>query len=110
MKKIIFKDRREGLTNVIPNNSALILKGAESKYRNSDTAYAFRQDSSFYYFSGFSEPSSVMVLVNDNNNIYSIIFVPMKDKVKEIWDGYRAGPEGAVKDYLFDLTLQIKLK
>ena len=102
MKKIIFKDRREGLTNVIPNNSALILKGAESKYRNSDTAYAFRQDSSFYYFSGFSEPSSVMVLVNDNNNIYSIIFVPMKDKVKEIWDGYRAGPEGAVKDYLFD--------
>ena len=43
-----------------------------------------------------------MVLVNDNNNIYSIIFVPMKDKVKEIWDGYRAGPEGAVKDYLFD--------
>ena len=56
----------------------------------------------FYYFSGFSEPSSVMVLVNDNNNVYSIIFVPMKDKVKEIWDGYRAGPEGAVKDYLFD--------
>ena len=43
-----------------------------------------------------------MVLVNNNNNIYSIIFVPMKDKVKEIWDGYRAGPEGAVKDYLFD--------
>ena len=56
----------------------------------------------FIIFQVFSEPSSVMVLVNDNNNIYSIIFVPMKDKVKEIWDGYRAGPEGAVKDYLFD--------
>ena len=42
MEKNIFKDRRERLTNVIPNNSALILKGAESKYRNSDTAYAFR--------------------------------------------------------------------
>ena len=43
MEKNIFKARRDGLANVIPNNSALILKGAESKYRNSDTAYAFSQ-------------------------------------------------------------------
>jgi Xaa-Pro aminopeptidase len=43
-----------------------------------------------------------MLLINENNKIKSIIFVPQKDKIKEIWDGYRAGPDGAVNDYLFD--------
>jgi len=102
MNKNIFKQRRDNLSSVIPNNSVLIIIGAESRYRNADSAYAFRQESSFYYLSGFCEPSSVMVLANKDNKITSTIFVPKKDKVKEIWDGYRAGPEGAISDYFFD--------
>jgi len=52
--------------------------------------------------SGFCEPSSLMVIVNNGDGINSMIFVPPKDKLKEIWDGYRAGPIGAVEDFLFD--------
>ena len=45
-----------------------------------------------------------MLLVNEKNNVQSIAFVPEKDELKEIWDGYRAGPEGAMKDHGFDLA------
>jgi len=52
--------------------------------------------------SGFCEPASLMAIVNNKDGINSIAFVPPKDKLKEIWDGYRAGPIGAVEDFLFD--------
>tara|TARA_B100000085_G_scaffold41948_1_gene35054 strand:- start:731 stop:1879 length:1149 start_codon:yes stop_codon:yes gene_type:complete len=52
--------------------------------------------------SGFCEPASLMAIVNNKDGINSIVFVPPKDKLKEIWDGYRAGPIGAVEDFLFD--------
>ena len=102
MDKAIYKSRRVNLTEELPNNSVLLIPGADTQYRNADSAYAFRQDSNFYYLSGFCEPDSLMVIVNNNDGINSLIFVPPKDKLKEIWDGYRAGPEGAVHDYLFD--------
>ena len=102
MDKSIYKNRRNSLKNKLPKNSALIIPGADLQYRNADSSYALRQESSFYYFSGFSEPSSVMVLINSGEKIESLIFVPQKDKLKEIWDGYRAGPDGAVDEYLFD--------
>ena len=79
-----------------------LLHGADLQYRNADSSYALRQESSFYYFSGFCEPSSLMVMVHQEDKISSIVFVPPKDKLREIWDGYRAGPIGAVDDYGFD--------
>jgi Xaa-Pro aminopeptidase len=106
MDKSIYKNRRNSLKNKLPKNSALIIPGADLQYRNADSSYALRQESSFYYFSGFSEPSSVMVLINSGEKIESLIFVPEKDKLKEIWDGYRAGPVGAVDKYLFDQGLE----
>lgn len=106
MDKKIYKNRRESLINHLPINCALIIPGADLQYRNSDAAYNLRQESSFYYFSGFCEPSSLMVLLNNGKTIDSIIFVPPKDKLKEIWDGYRAGPIGAVEDYLFDQAFE----
>jgi Xaa-Pro aminopeptidase len=106
MDKSIYRNRRNSLKNKLPKNSALIIPGADLQYRNADSSYALRQESSFYYFSGFSEPSSVMVLINSGEKIESIIFVPEKDKLKEIWDGYRAGPVGAVDKYLFDQGLE----
>ncbi|MDA7828296.1 aminopeptidase P N-terminal domain-containing protein [Gammaproteobacteria bacterium] len=78
MNKEIYKQRRENLSTIIPNNSAIIISGADNCYRNADSAYAFRQESSFYYLSGFCEASSVMLLINENNKIKSIIFVPQK--------------------------------
>ena len=102
MDNTIYKNRRNNLKELLPKNSVLLVPGADLQYRNADSAFAFRQDSSFYYLSGFCEPSSLIAIVNDEDGIKSIIFVPPKDKLKEIWDGYRAGPIGAIDDFLFD--------
>jgi len=102
MDNAIYKSRRINLSEKQPKNSVLLIPGANTQYRNADSAYAFRQNSNFYYLSGFCEPDSLMAIINNDDGINSIIFVPPKDKLKEIWDGHRAGPIGAVKEFLFD--------
>tara|TARA_B100000035_G_scaffold312493_1_gene324059 strand:+ start:713 stop:2008 length:1296 start_codon:yes stop_codon:yes gene_type:complete len=102
MDYTIYKNRRNNLKDLLPENSALLIPGADTLYRNADSSFPFRQDSNFYYMSGFCEPASLMAIVNNKDGISSIVFVPPKDKLKEIWDGYRAGPIGAVEDFLFD--------
>ena len=100
-----YSERRNKLGSMLPKNSAVVIAGASTQYRNADSSHAFRQDSNFWYLSGFNEAESTLVLlVNENNNVQSIVFVPEKDELKEIWDGYRAGPEGAMKDHGFDLA------
>ena len=102
MDYTIYKNRRNNLKDLLPENSVLLIPGADTQYRNADSSFPFRQDSNFYYMSGFCEPASLMAIVNNKDGINSIAFVPPKDKLKEIWDGYRAGPIGAVEDFLFD--------
>ena len=102
MDNTIYKKRRDNLEEILPNNSVLLLPGADLQYRNADSAHAFRQESSFFYFSGFCAPSSLIVIINNDMDLSSIIFVPPKDKLKEIWDGHRAGPIGAVDNFMFD--------
>ena len=102
MDYTIYKNRRNNLKDLLPENSVLLIPGADTLYRNADSSFPFRQDSSFYYMSGFCEPASLMAIVNNKDGINSIVFVPPKDKLKEIWDGYRAGPIGAVEDFMFD--------
>jgi len=98
-----FIDRRKKLGSIFPPNSAVVISGASIQLRNADSSHAFRQDSSFWYLTGFNEPESTLVLsINESQEVQSTVFVPKKDKVKEIWDGYRAGPEGAEKDHGFD--------
>ncbi|MDC0244664.1 aminopeptidase P N-terminal domain-containing protein [Pseudomonadota bacterium] len=100
-----YSERRNKLGSMLPKNSAVVIAGASTQYRNADSSHAFRQDSNFWYLSGFNEAESTLVLlVNEKNNVKSIAFVPEKDELKEIWDGYRAGPEGAMKDHDFDLA------
>ena len=102
MDYTIYKNRRNNLKDLLPENSVLLIPGADTQYRNADSSFPFRQDSNFYYMSGFCEPASLMAIVNNKDGINSIVFVPPKDKLKEIWDGYRAGPIGAVEDFMFD--------
>ena len=102
MDYTIYKNRRSNLKDLLPENSVLLIPGADTQYRNADSSFPFRQDSNFFYMSGFCEPASLMAIVNNKDGINSIVFVPPKDKLKEIWDGYRAGPIGAVEDFLFD--------
>ena len=100
-----YADRRSKLGAMLPKNSAVVIAGAVVQYRNADSSHAFRQDSNFWYLTGFNEPESTLVLlINESKDVQSIAFVPKKDGLKEIWDGYRAGPSGAVKDHGFDLA------
>jgi len=100
-----YTERRNKLGTMLPKNSAVVIAGASTQYRNADSSHAFRQDSNFWYLSGFNEAESTLVLlINEKNDVQSIAFVPEKDELKEIWDGYRAGPEGAMRDYGFDLA------
>ena len=100
-----YTERRNKLGSMLPKNSAVVIAGASTQYRNADSSHAFRQDSNFWYLSGFNEAESTLVLlINKENDVESIVFVPEKNELKEIWDGYRAGPEGAIKDYGFDLA------
>ncbi len=91
--------RRKALMAMMEPNSIAILPAADEKTRSRDTQYHFRQDSDFHYLTGFPEPEAVLVLIPDRNHGEYVLFCRERDKEKEIWDGYRAGPEGACKDY-----------
>lgn len=74
---------------------------APERIRNRDTAFPFRADSYFHYLTGFPEPEAVLVLVADEHP-RSILFCREKDSDKEIWDGFRFGPDGARETFGFD--------
>ncbi len=76
-----------------------ILPAAPVRYRNSDVEYPYRQDSDFHYLTGFSEPEAVAVLIPGRPQAEYILFVRERDPQRELWDGARAGPDGATADY-----------
>lgn len=94
-----FARRRKELMAMMEPNSIAILATAEEKTRSRDTLYAYRPDSDFYYLSGFVEPDAVLVLVPGREHGEFVLFVREKDREKEIWDGYRQGPEGAMANF-----------
>ncbi|TVZ37523.1 Xaa-Pro aminopeptidase [Alteromonadaceae bacterium 2753L.S.0a.02] len=94
-----FARRRKALMALMEPNSIAILPSAKEKIRSRDTDYPFRQDNDFYYLTGFDEPNAVLVLVPDREHGEYVLFCRDRDPEKEIWDGYRAGPEGACKQY-----------
>jgi Xaa-Pro aminopeptidase len=79
-----------------------ILPSAPPRMRSRDVEYRFRQDSDFFYLTGFAEPDSVAVLAPGRDNGEFILFCRERDKLKERWDGLRSGPDGAVRDHAAD--------
>lgn len=78
-----------------------VLRTAPERARNRDSGYPFRFDSYFYYLTGFAEPEAVLVLVAGKNP-RSILFCREKNMEREIWDGFRYGPEKAREAFGFD--------
>lgn len=74
---------------------------APEKVRNRDSHYPYRYDSYFYYLSGFQEPEAVLVLIAGETP-KSVLFCREKDFEREIWDGFRYGPENAKTEFGFD--------
>lgn len=99
-----FKERRERLIKAQPG-SAFIFPSNEEVLRNPDVHYAFRQESNFYYLTGFEEQESVLVLVPSKSKagvLRTVLFVRQRDPEKEMWEGERYGVEGALRVFQVD--------
>ncbi|MEH6575587.1 MAG: Xaa-Pro aminopeptidase [Amphritea sp.] len=92
----MFAERRRKLMAQMSVNSVAIIPSANLQTRNSDVEYAFRQDSDFYYLTGFDEPDAVLVLIPGRAEGEVSFFCRGRDPEMEIWHGYRAGPEGVL--------------
>jgi Xaa-Pro aminopeptidase len=97
-----FARRRAALMADMNANSIAIIPSAREIIRNNDTHYAFRQDSNFYYLTGFNEPDAVAVLIPGREHGEYVLFCRERDPARELWDGYRAGPEGACQQFNAD--------
>jgi Xaa-Pro aminopeptidase len=87
-------------------NSVAIIPSAREATRSNDTQYRFRQDSDFLYLTGFEEPEAIAVVAPAREQKYTL-FVRPRDPEREIWDGRRAGVEGAKSEYGADEALPI---
>jgi len=94
-----FSRRRRQLTRQMGRDSIAILPAAPVRHRNNDVEYAYRQDSDFHYITGFEEPEAVAVLIPGREQAEYVMFVRERDPTRETWDGRRAGPVGATRDY-----------
>ena len=97
-----FAQRRQQLMAMMEPNSIAIVPAAPVKVRNRDCDHAYRQDSDFIYLSGFEEPEAVLVLAPGREHGEYVLFCRERNRDMEIWNGYRSGPEGAVKDFSAD--------
>lgn len=87
--------------------SVAIIPGAREATRSNDTQYRFRQDSDFYYLTGFEEPEAIAVIAPGRSEKYTL-FVRPRDPEQEIWVGRRAGVEGAKSDFGADQSFPIE--
>jgi Xaa-Pro aminopeptidase len=100
-----FTQRRNKLIQTMGDGIAIIPTAAEA-VRNRDSHYPYRFDSYFYYLSAFKEPEAVLVLIAGAKP-KSILFCRDKDLEREIWDGFRFGPEAAKTEFGFDEAYSI---
>lgn len=97
--------RQQLLANMAPGSAALIFAAPEVT-RSADSEYPFRQNSDFWYFTGFNEPEALLVLIkSDDTHNHSVLFNRVRDKTAEIWFGRRLGQEAAPEKLGVDRAL-----
>jgi Xaa-Pro aminopeptidase len=89
----LYAQRRARMAAQLGKNGIAVIPTAPERPRNRDTDFLYRHDSYFYYLTGFTEPNAWLVVTGDGT---STLFCQPKDLEREIWDGYRLGPEAAV--------------
>ena len=94
-KKSIYQSRREAFASKINNGAAIFTSAPTCEHR-------YRQDSNFFYLTGFKESESICVIAPDHPEHKFVLFVRPRDRDQEIWTGKRAGVEGAKSDYGVD--------
>lgn len=92
-----YLQRRQHLLAQLPNNSVVLLAAAQEQTRSRDTEYPFRQNSDFWYYTGFNEPDALLILGKDpNGEADALLLCRDKDPLAEIWQGRRLGPAAAL--------------
>ena len=102
----MIKTQLEEFMRRMTPKSVAIIPGAREATRSNDTHYRFRQDSDFFYLTGFEEPEAIAVIKPSDPNKY-VLFVRPRDPEREIWDGRRAGVEGAVSEFGADAAFPV---
>ncbi len=100
--KKVFEERRETFLNKL-NGKAAIIPAAKLVRHHADCEYPFRQDSNFWYLTGFDEPDAIALFLSHKpKGERFIMFVAPKDVISEVWHGFRWGLEGAEKEFKAD--------
>lgn len=99
-------ERRREFLEALGDRVAVIVGGTEA-VRNYDVDYEFRQDSEFYFLTGFGEPDAVAIFDPNHASEKYVLFVRPRDREMEIWNGYRAGVEGAVEFFEADAAYPV---
>jgi Xaa-Pro aminopeptidase len=108
MKQSEFKKRRKQLMQRIGKGNLALIGSATTHTRNRDVNYPFRQDSDFYYLTGFNEPDSLAVFIPEREQGEYILFCREFDEKKALWEGAHAGLEGATNVYEADDSFPIE--
>lgn len=102
-----FQQRRQQVMEKIGNGTA-IFRSAPMAVMHNDVEYTYRQDSDFFYLTGFNEPDAVAILAPHHPEHQFILFVQPKDPEKETWTGYLHGVEGAKEIFAADEAYSIQ--
>lgn len=103
-----FQARRSRLAKEMVNGSAMILFSAKEVIRNADSHYLFRQDSDFWYLTGFDEPDAVLIIIKSDEKLHhTILFNRERNLDAEIWHGRRLGQEDAIAELKIDRAFKI---
>ena len=102
-----YQQRREQLMTKVGNGTA-IFRSAPMAVMHNDVEYVYRQDSDFYYLTGFNEPEAVAVFAPHHEEHRYVLFVQPKDPKKETWTGYRCGVDAAKEIYDADEAYAIE--
>ena len=102
IKEIEYQNRRVKLAGSMQSHSVAIVHSANYKTRSNDTEYPYRQDSNFYYLTGFKEDDSCLMILKKKKKFKTILFVKKKDESQELWTGKRLGEVQGKKQFLVD--------
>ena len=94
-----FARRRRHLLDMVGPAGIAILPAAPERVRSRDVHFDYRPDSDLFYLTGFTEPEVVIVLMPDGAHGEFLAFCRERDKVLEMWNGTRSGPEGFVAEF-----------
>jgi len=100
-------ENRRSLAEIVGESGLAIVGGATEVIRNFDVPHPFRQDSAFWYLTGFGEPDAVAVLAPGHHEGDYTLFVRPKDPTQELWTGARQGTEGAKERFGADSAHEI---